>query len=156
MICQELNLPFINTALSGAPQAQSFSSGPSQAQTNSPGASQAQVYASGVSQPQVPAAGFSQSQDGKKAEHVEAPGVQAKGTTGGNGLGTDVAHGATDASTRAQLAQDQSTLYHFREMQRRQVEFVKKRVLLLEKGLNAEWQKIYYVSILCSVIWNYY
>lgn len=31
-------------------------------------------------------------------------------------------------------------------MQRRVVEFVKKRVILLEKGLNAEYQKEYFVS----------
>nr|XP_043610939.1 CHD3-type chromatin-remodeling factor PICKLE [Erigeron canadensis] len=37
-----------------------------------------------------------------------------------------------------------NALYHFREMQRRVVEFVKKRVLLLEKGLNAEYQKEYF------------
>ncbi|KAL4560242.1 hypothetical protein LXL04_032392 [Taraxacum kok-saghyz] len=46
-----------------------------------------------------------------------------------------------DSTTAANNA-----LYHFREMQRRLVEFVKKRVLLLEKGLNAEYQKEYFVS----------
>ncbi|CAH1442278.1 unnamed protein product [Lactuca virosa] len=44
-----------------------------------------------------------------------------------------------DSTTAANNA-----LYHFREMQRRLVEFVKKRVLLLEKGLNAEYQKEYF------------
>ncbi|KAL8063013.1 hypothetical protein ABFX02_01G000800 [Erythranthe guttata] len=135
VICQELNLPFINTPITGTPQALNISSG----------VSQAQASASGVSQPHVPATGFSQPQDGVNSEHVEAP-AQAKGATGGNGSGADVAHGTTDTSTRPQLVQEQSMLYHFREMQRRQVEFVKKRVLLLEKGLNAEYQKVYYAD----------
>lgn len=69
-----------------------------------------------------------------------------KGTGGGTDLAPDVTQGATDASNRAQLYQDSSVLYHFREMQRRQVEFIKKRVLLLEKALNTEYQKEYFVS----------
>ena len=52
-----------------------------------------------------------------------------------------------DSTTAANNA-----LYHFREMQRRLVEFVKKRVLLLEKGLNAEYQKEYFVSQVYSFI----
>ncbi|KAI3467977.1 hypothetical protein Pfo_024640 [Paulownia fortunei] len=146
VICQELNLPFINTPVPGAPQAQNFASETSQAQFHPSGTSQAQASASGVSQPHVPSPGFSQSQNGVNSEHVEAPGNQAKGTTGGNDFGADVAHGATNTTARAQLFQDQSMLYHFREMQRRQVEFIKKRVLLLEKGLNAELQKEYYAE----------
>ncbi|KAL8514125.1 hypothetical protein ACS0TY_013305 [Phlomoides rotata] len=58
---------------------------------------------------------------GGNLENVEAPRNQAKGSD----FRADVAHGATDT-------------YHFREMQRRQVEFVKKRVLFLEKGLATE------------------
>lgn len=146
MICQELNLPFINTPVPGAPQVQNFASGTSQAQFHPSGTSQAQASAAGVSQPHVPTPGSSQSQNGVNSEHVEAPGNQAKGTTAGSDFGADVAHGATDTAARSQLFQDQSMLYHFREMQRRQVEFIKKRVLLLEKGLNAELQKEYFVS----------
>ncbi|KAL8539594.1 hypothetical protein ACS0TY_001269 [Phlomoides rotata] len=91
---------------------------------NLTGAPQAQF------QPHVSAPGLS----GGNLENVEAPGNQAKGSD----FGADVAHGATDTAARSQPFQDQSTQYHFREMQRRQVEFVKKRVLLLEKGLAAE------------------
>ncbi|KAJ9559392.1 hypothetical protein OSB04_014006 [Centaurea solstitialis] len=56
--------------------------------------------------------------------------------------------GGLEAQAATSQAQDSATannaLYHFREMQRRLVEFVKKRVLLLEKGLNAEYQKEYF------------
>lgn len=134
VICQELNLPFINTPAPGATQVQ-----------NVTGTSQAQASASGVPPPQVPTPGFSQSTNGVNSVHV-APGNEAKETTAGSEAAADIVHGATDTTARSQLFQDQSMLYHFREMQRRQVEFIKKRVLLLEKGLNAELQKDYYVS----------
>lgn len=136
VICQELNLPFITTPAPGATQVQNVSSGTPQAQAS----------ASGVPQPQVPNPGFSQTQNGVNSEHVETPGNEAKGTTAGSETAADIAHGAADTTARSQIFQDQSMLYHFREMQRRQVEFIKKRVLLLEKGLNAELQKDYYVS----------
>ncbi|KAK4491067.1 hypothetical protein RD792_001789 [Penstemon davidsonii] len=42
--------------------------------------------------------------------------------------------------------QDQSMLHKFRELQKRQVEFIKKRVMLLEKGLYAELQEESYAS----------
>ena len=135
MICQELNLPFINTPAPGATQVQ-----------NAMGTSQAQASAAGVPPPQVSNPGISQSTNGVNSEHAEAPGNEAKGTTAGSEATPDIAQGATDTTSRSQLFQDQSMLYHFREMQRRQVEFIKKRVLLLEKGLNAELQRAYYVS----------
>ncbi|KAH6757889.1 chromatin remodeling factor CHD3 [Perilla frutescens var. hirtella] len=147
VICQELNLPFITAPAQGAPQVQNVSSGTFQPQFPPSGTSQAQASAtSGVSQPHVPAPGVSQSQNGVKSEHVEAPGNEAKGTAAGSESAADVAHGTTDAAARPQPFQDQSMMYHFREMQRRQVEFIKKRVLLLEKGLNAELQKQYYAD----------
>ncbi|KAL5724023.1 DNA helicase [Ranunculus cassubicifolius] len=40
--------------------------------------------------------------------------------------------------------QDYTNTYNFREMQRRLVEFIKKRVFLLEKALNAEYQKVFF------------
>ncbi|XAR71032.1 DNA helicase [Bertholletia excelsa] len=89
----------------------------------------------------LPAPGASQAQDGANTASTEVPGNQTKGTSGGNDLAADAPQGATEAANRAQLFQDSSVLYHFREMQRRQVEFIKKRVLLLEKALNAEYQK---------------
>ncbi|KAL3843998.1 hypothetical protein ACJIZ3_001401 [Penstemon smallii] len=43
-------------------------------------------------------------------------------------------------------SQDQSMLHKFRELQKRQIEFIKKRVMLLEKGLYAELQKDSYAD----------
>lgn len=108
VICQELNLPFINLPVAG------------------------QVG--------------SQAQNGANSANAEAPSAQVQGNGSGNNSGADVAQGTTDAANQSQLYQDSSILYHFRDMQRRQVEFIKKRVLLLEKGLNAEYQKEYFVS----------
>lgn len=68
-------------------------------------------------------------------------------TGGGNETASDVERGVTDTATQAQLYQESSILNHFREMQRKQVEFIKKRVLLLEKAHNAEYQKVYFGDI---------
>ncbi|XWS70486.1 hypothetical protein CRYUN_Cryun03dG0052200 [Craigia yunnanensis] len=106
VICQELNLPFINLP--------------------------------------VPGQAGSQVQNGANTTNVESTGNQTRGNGSGNDVGVEVAQGVTDAVNQAQLYQDASILYHFRDMQRRQVEYIKKRVLLLEKGLNAEYQKEYY------------
>lgn len=59
--------------------------------------------------------------------------------------GTGQAQASTDTAARAQFAQDQS-LFNYRDVQRRLSEFIKKRVLLLEKGLNCEMAKIFLVS----------
>ncbi|KAL2545224.1 CHD3-type chromatin-remodeling factor PICKLE-like [Forsythia ovata] len=141
VICQELNLAFIDLPVSGAPQAQKSALGSSQVQYPSSGASQAQVSASGVPHAHGLSPEFSQSQNGVNSDHVEAPGNQTKEINSGNDLEGEVAHGTTDTATPTQVFQDQSMQYHFREMQRKLVEFVKKRLLLLEKGLNAEYQK---------------
>ncbi|XP_042503732.1 CHD3-type chromatin-remodeling factor PICKLE [Macadamia integrifolia] len=85
--------------------------------------------------------------------HDAAPIAQPDGTStghlsktvGGSDSGSDVAQGSAETATRPQVYQDSSSIvFHFREMQRRQVEFIKKRVLLLEKTLNAEYQKEYF------------
>ena len=101
----------------------------------------------------LPVPGTSQGQDGTNNANTEAPGNQTKGPVDGNNLAADAAQGASEAANKAQLYQDSSVLYHFREMQRKQVEFIKKRVLLLEKGLNAEYQKEVFVSwfIKCTI-----
>ncbi|KAK7283118.1 hypothetical protein RIF29_12416 [Crotalaria pallida] len=85
----------------------------------------------------------SQVQNGANLMNAEVPGNQS-GENGGNDIAADGAQGSGDARNQTQLYQDASILYHFRDMQRRQVEFIKKRVLLLEKGLNAEYQKEYF------------
>ena len=92
--------------------------------------------------------GVAQAQNGSTSNVAiaEAPSTQAQTNGTGNDAATDVAQGTTDAANQALLYQDSSILFHFRDMQRRQVEFIKKRVLLLERGLNAEYQKIYFVS----------
>ncbi|XP_027356637.1 CHD3-type chromatin-remodeling factor PICKLE isoform X2 [Abrus precatorius] len=105
VICQELNLPFINLPVQG------------------------QVG--------------SQAQNGANLTNAEVPSNQSR-ENGGGDITADGAQGSGDARNQAQLYQDSSILYHFRDMQRRQVEFIKKRVLLLEKGLNAEYQKEYF------------
>ncbi|THG08733.1 hypothetical protein TEA_017396 [Camellia sinensis var. sinensis] len=89
----------------------------------------------------LPVQGAFQSLDSANTASTERPGNQTNGTGGGNDLAADAAQGAPDAANRAQIHQDSSILYHFREMQRRQVEFIKKRVLLLEKALNTEYIK---------------
>ncbi|KAL2518056.1 CHD3-type chromatin-remodeling factor PICKLE [Abeliophyllum distichum] len=144
VICQGLNLPFIDLPVSGAPQAQKSALGSSQVQNPSSGASQAQVSASGVPHAHGLSPEFSQSQNGVNLDRVEGPGNQTKETNSGNDLEGEVVHGTTDTAAPTQVFQDQSMQYHFREMQRKLVEFVKKRVLLLEKGLNAEYQKVYF------------
>ncbi|OAY53615.1 CHD3-type chromatin-remodeling factor PICKLE [Manihot esculenta] len=108
LICQELNLPFINLP--------------------------------------VPGQVSSQTQNGVNTVTTEAPSTQVQGNGTSNYLGADVAQGTTDVANQSQLYPDPSILYHFRDMQRRQVEFIKKRVLLLEKGLNAEYQKEYFAD----------
>ncbi|KAJ6354727.1 hypothetical protein OIU77_005351 [Salix suchowensis] len=83
----------------------------------------------------------SQAQNGF-ASNMDSTQTQANGT--GNDVAADVAQGTTDVANQAPLYQDSSILFHFRDMQRRQVEFIKKRVLLLERGLYAEYQKEYF------------
>ncbi|CAI9759692.1 unnamed protein product [Fraxinus pennsylvanica] len=109
VICQVLNLPFINLPAPGDFQAQSSASGAPQIQSSS-----------------------------------ATPQTQVKGTSSENDLGADVAQGLTNSAAQTQPVQDHSVLYSFREMQRRQVEFIKKRVQLLEKLLTAEYQKEYF------------
>lgn len=58
----------------------------------------------------------------------------------------DVSNGINDAARQVQLFPDASSSYNDKEIQRRYVEFVKKRVLLLEKAFNVEVSKEYYVS----------
>ncbi|XP_076940431.1 CHD3-type chromatin-remodeling factor PICKLE-like [Bidens hawaiensis] len=75
--------------------------------------------------------------------NLSAPGAAQPSYTAPAGSSLDgqtVASGGQPQDTAA----SNNALYQFREMQRRVVEFVKKRVLLLEKGLNAEYQKEYF------------
>lgn len=122
VICQQLNLPFINLAAPGG----------------GGGGSQAQVPGSQAKP------GGSQTQDGANISNsLETTANEMKGNLAAVAQG-----GATDAAANQaqQSYQDSSVLHHFREMQRRQIDFMKKRVLLLEKALNAEYQKEFFVS----------
>ncbi|KAJ0794284.1 putative DNA helicase [Helianthus annuus] len=75
------------------------------------------------------------------------PGASQPQFTAPAGGSVDGQTAASGGQTQAQdITASNNALYHFREMQRRVVEFVKKRVILLEKGLNAEYQKEYFVS----------
>ncbi|KAL3360970.1 hypothetical protein AABB24_014074 [Solanum stoloniferum] len=133
IICKELNLPVINLPVHGASQPQV---------PPAPGPSQ-ELPASEVPQAQFTVPGASQPPHGVNTANAGSVGGQVKVTGDGDGniCGAELSHGTSDPSNR-QVIQDSSSLYHhFREMQRRQVEFIKKRVLLLEKGLNAEYQK---------------
>lgn len=71
--------------------------------------------------------------------------VQIKETGGLNDDQSGAGQGV-EISNQTNLYQSFSGTYNFREMQRRLVEFIKKRVLLLEKALTAEYQKEYFVS----------
>lgn len=75
--------------------------------------------------------------------NLESTGNQTRVNVSGNDVGGDVAQAGTDATNQAQVYQDASVLYHYRDMQRRMVEYIKKRVLLLEKGLSAEYHQAY-------------
>ncbi|CAL5332032.1 unnamed protein product [Camellia sinensis] len=75
----------------------------------------------------LPVPGASQSQDGANVVSAETPMNETKGTVVGNDLAVDAAKRAPDAANRSKLFQDSSSLYHYREMQRRQVEFIKKK-----------------------------
>ncbi|KAI8547605.1 hypothetical protein RHMOL_Rhmol07G0208400 [Rhododendron molle] len=86
----------------------------------------------------LPVPGASQVQDGAYTAISGTPVNQTNGTANGNGLAADVAQGPVDTN-RAITSQGLSMTYNFREIQRRQVEFIKKRVLLLEKAINTEY-----------------
>lgn len=86
----------------------------------------------------LPVPGASQVQDGAYTAISGTPVNQTNGTANGNGLAADAAQGPLDIN-RAITSQGSSMTYNFREIQRRQVEFIKKRVLLLEKAINTEY-----------------
>lgn len=135
VICKELNLPFIKIPAAGAPQVQLAGSGAPPTPFTAAEVSHAHISDQGA-----------QEQNGVNKSSAETLTNQVKEASTGNDNGSGVAHGMSDSGNHAQFSQDSSILYHFREMQRRQVEFIKKRVLLLEKALNAEYQKEIFVS----------
>ncbi|KAI4379873.1 hypothetical protein MLD38_006115 [Melastoma candidum] len=86
--------------------------------------------------------GSSQPQNGVSRMEAESSSVGQSGVVGAsNDLPNNTPQGATEAGNQGTVYHDATVFYRFRDMQRRQVEFIKKRVLLLEKTLNAEYQK---------------
>ncbi|KAK7383461.1 hypothetical protein VNO78_29140 [Psophocarpus tetragonolobus] len=81
--------------------------------------------------------------DGTNMTSVQSNCIQSNKESGMSDIAAEGAHGSGDAGNQAQLYQNSSILHQFRDMQKKQVEFIKRRFLLLEKGLNAEYQKEY-------------
>lgn len=109
VICQELNLPFVNVPIPG----------------------------------QVPV----QPQNVANSTDATASSSQPGGNGNGNDSAVNVSQRVTETAAQGQVYQDSNLPYHYRDMQRKQVEFIKKRVLLLEKGLNTEYHQQYFVSL---------
>lgn len=135
IICKELNLPIINLPVAGGSQPQV---------PPAPGPSQ-ELPAFAVPQAQFTVPGASQAPPGVNSANAGSVGGQVKATGDGNNYGAEVSQGTSDPSNR-QVTQDSSSMYQFREMQRRQVEFIRKRVMLLENAINAEYQREVVVS----------
>lgn len=82
---------------------------------------------------------------------AEQAGLQGQNGSGSSNLGAqnNQNHGSGitgNSNTSAADAGGQvNSMFYYRDMQRRLVEFVKKRVLLLEKALNYEYAEDYYV-----------
>ncbi|CAI0444180.1 unnamed protein product [Linum tenue] len=82
-------------------------------------------------------------QNGASSGTAEGPATQqASVNVSVNDLGTNMAQGTNQGQSY-----QESILYQLRDMQRRMVEFVKKRVLLLEKAMHAECQKEYFATL---------
>ncbi|KAM7276909.1 hypothetical protein ACFE04_018775 [Oxalis oulophora] len=91
----------------------------------------------------MPGQAVPQENNGANTASAE-PGKQTQESVGGSSSVPEASHGTSDGANQTQTFSDPAILYHFRDMQRRQVEFIKKRLILLEKGLNAEYQKDYF------------
>ncbi|KAG4931365.1 hypothetical protein JHK86_048326 [Glycine max] len=81
--------------------------------------------------------------DGANMTNVQSSCNQSK-ESGVSNIAAEGAHGSGDSGNQAQ----------FRDMQRRHIEFIKKRFLLLEKGLNAEYQKEYFSDLKVNEVEN--
>ncbi|KAL5071495.1 hypothetical protein RYX36_022382 [Vicia faba] len=103
VICEELNIPFINIPLE-------------QVGSHMP--------------------------NGANTTNAESTSNQSRQNSG-SVMAVKGAHGSCDTGNQEKLHQESSKLCQFREMQRKQTEFVKKRFLLLEKCINSEYQKEY-------------
>jgi len=90
----------------------------------------------------------SQVKNGANMTNVESPLNQSR-ENNGSATAVNGAHGSCDATSQEALHQLSDLLLQYRNMQRRQIEFIRKRLLLLENCLNDEYyQKEYSVSAL--------
>lgn len=99
--------------------------------------------------------------------HVSLSAAEQAGLQGQNGSGSsnpgvqnnqNHGSGTTGNSNAGADAGQVNSMFYYRDMQRRLVEFVKKRVLLLEKALNYEYAEDYYVCCLhlqCPYLFTY-
>lgn len=96
--------------------------------------------------------GASQAQDGAYTAISGTPVNQTNGTANGNVLAADAAHGTPDAANQASTSQASSAFCMFRHIQKRQAEFIKKRIRLLEKAVNTEYSNEVLVSSVATSI----
>ncbi|KAF2618497.1 hypothetical protein F2Q68_00041988 [Brassica cretica] len=77
---------------------------------------------------------------------AEQAGLQGQNGSGSSNLGAQNHGGGVTGNSNASPADagQVNSMFYYRDMQRRLVEFVKKRVLLLEKALNYEYAEDYY------------
>jgi hypothetical protein len=84
--------------------------------------------------------------NGANMPNVESPLNQSR-ENNGSAAAVNRAHGSSDATSQEALHQLSDLLSQFRNMQRRQIDFIRKRFPLLENCLNDEYcQKEYSVS----------
>ncbi|XP_019447576.1 PREDICTED: CHD3-type chromatin-remodeling factor PICKLE-like isoform X1 [Lupinus angustifolius] len=130
VICQEMNIPIVKIPVPGQVGAQvqnntnviNLESSGNQSRENGQGDIAA---------------------DGANITNADSTYNQSR-ENGESGIAADGAQGSGGTKNQTQLLQETSMLYQYRDMQRKQIEFVKRRVQLLEKGVNAEYQKEYF------------
>lgn len=88
---------------------------------------------------------------------AEQAGLQGQNGSGGSNLGAQTnqnpGSGITGNNNASGDGVQVNSMFYYRDMQRRLVEFVKKRVLLLEKALNYEYAEDYYVCCVYLQCW---
>ncbi|RDY08117.1 CHD3-type chromatin-remodeling factor PICKLE, partial [Mucuna pruriens] len=139
VICQELNIPFINLPV----QEQVVSVHNSANMTNVESSSN-RTGENGRSDIAA---------DRTNMTNVKLVCNQSK-ESGRSDIAAEGAHGSGDARNQAELYQKSPILHQFRDMQKRQIDFIKKRFLIVEKGLHAEYQKEYFSDLEANEVTN--
>lgn len=94
--------------------------------------------------------------------HISLSAAEQAGLQGQNGSGSsnpgvqtnqNPGSGITGNNNAFADGAQVNSMFYYRDMQRRLVEFVKKRVLLLEKALNYEYAEDYYVCCVYLQCW---